>query len=205
MLIVIRANLLIQWCGYNVVRFQEAVTFKPSAAGKWSGQILNWKQQLGATGAFASLKPWTSQPGLRLTGISATTRVKAILDCVALDVLGGATETAALMGSAGPAFHSIVREKLAGVIVDLSQNPCRKAFTNASGIAKCMLTSSILYSYQRDGVILPLEMLLIQGHSPTIRIPPSMMPDEMLELATMGITLPNLAALLLALCLQRAF
>ena len=171
------------------------------ARAQWEIQIDEWKIRLGATdGRLASLEPWTSMPGLRLAGVSATLRVKEILNCLCMEVLGGAKATLKLMQKDD--FYSVVKAKMSGYICDLSQNPCRHAYTNAEGINKCMTTSSILYSFDRDRVILPLEMMLIQGHKDSLRIPPSTSPSELHDLAAMGISLPNLACILLAIWLQ---
>ena len=167
---------------------------------QWEHQVSEWKVHLGATNELASLEPWTSLPGLRLAGVPATLRVKEILNCLCMEVLGGARATQKLMQKDN--FHSVVKAKMSGYICDLSQNPCRHAYTNAEGINKCMTTSSILYAFDRDRVILPLEMMLIQGHKDTLRIPPSTSPNELHDLAAMGISLPNLACIFLAIWLQ---
>ena len=167
---------------------------KSDAASQWHSQIADWKADLGAKGKYLNLAPWSSLPGLRLTGISSTTRVKAILD------LGGPSKTACLM--ADPAYPENIRQAMAGVYVDVSQNPCRRAFTNKCGDMKCQHTASIVYSFGRDSVVLPFEMLLLQGHNANIVLPECMSLSELQDLAGMGIFLPNLAAVMLGLWLQ---
>ncbi len=90
---------------------------------KWELQISSWKNDLGATGPLSDLEPWTTMPGLRLAGVSPTTRVKEILNCVCMHNLGGATVTKELMKRRD--FYKLVRNQMAGVVCDLSQNPHR--------------------------------------------------------------------------------
>ena len=170
---------------------------------QWELQISAWKVALGATGLLSDLEPWTTMPRLRLAGVSPTTRVKEILNCVCMEILGGAYVTQELMKKQN--FHRLVRKQMAGVVCDLSQNPHRRAFTNVDCISKCMTTSSILYSFQHDRVILPVEMMLIQGHRENLRIPVSLSPGQLHDLAAMGISLPNLATLVLGIWLQFGF
>lgn len=176
---------------------------KADSTSQWHSQIADWKSELGAKGRHLNLAPWSSLPGLRLTGISSTTRVKAILDCVTMEILGGASKTAVLM--ADPAYPENIRQAMTGVYVDLSQNPVRRAFSNKSGDMKCQHTASIVYSFGRDSVVLPFEMLLLQGHNTNVVLPECMSLSELQDLAGMGIFLPNLAALMLGLWLQVDF
>ncbi len=68
-----------------------------------------------------------------------------------------------------------------------------------------MTTASVLYSFQHDRVILPMEMMLMQGHRKNLRIPVSLSPSQLHDLAAMGISLPNLAALVLGIWHQLGF
>ena len=111
------------------------------AAKKLQIQIADWRDALGCHGPFQSLQPWTSQKKRYLgLNVNATARVKAILDCAILEVLGGAAKVSSLSPEE-------ITSCMDGTLVDVSQNPCRKSFSNQGGQAKCMTTSSSLYSF----------------------------------------------------------
>ena len=48
------------------------------------------------------------------------------------------------------------RELLANLFVDCSQNPTRRAWSRA-GVSRCLTTSTSLYSFERDLLVLALE------------------------------------------------
>ena len=160
---------------------------------------MEWKEELGATGRLASLKPWT-QTHRRYHGISATERVLTILDCVTMSTLGGSQETSDIMKS--PNANALVESAMQHILVDVSQNPCRRAFSNMQEVSKCMHTASIIYSFRKDRVLLPFEMMMIHGHSMSMQVPNGMTPKELHDLAGMGINLPCLGLILASLMLS---
>lgn len=166
-------------------------------SAKWKEQIETWKEELGAVGPLASLRPWTGTSQRKFTGISTTDRVLNILDCVAIEKLGGAKLAAEALKS--PSAQQILMAAVEDVFVDVSQNPCRRAFTSSEGLSKCLHTATSLYSFQRDGVILPFELMQFQGHGLDIEIPTSMRQKELKDLAGQGICLPCLGLVVTAL------
>ena len=161
----------------------------PDNLPAWAQQALKIRSAIGAP---RNLKPWTFADR-RFTGISATNRAKACTDLAVLQYLG--VETAAR------SMNNLEDQTnlLSDLFVDLSQNPCRKAFTNQQGFTKCLTTASALYSFQKDRAVLPLELLLFQGHTKELKIPATMSPDAVRSLAGEGIALPCLATLLVAM------
>ena len=169
---------------------------------KWMVQVQDWRNDLGAVGKYEGLRPWTSLPGKRLTGVARTERAMNILDCVAIQALGGAEVAAALMQQQPETLRTwSITSALRDTLVDLSQNPQRRAFTNSAGISKCIHTSSILYSFGMDRILVPFEMMMLQGHSQGLRIPPQMSKASLQALAGMGVSLPCLGQILLAMML----
>lgn len=161
-------------------------------------QIADWLDELGLRqGEFQNLRLWTGMPGVKLTGVAHTARVLQILDCVTIQCLGGAKAARSILREADAA--NIIKARMEDVVVDLSQNPIRRAFSNDSGVAKCLTTSSVLYSYGRDRIILPLEKLFLQGHGPATKIPEAMSDRAIHELAGQGISLPILGLIVIAL------
>ena len=125
-----------------------------------------------------------------------TKRVLEILDCVAIACMGGANAAANVMNGRNPA--KAMQAALDDVYVDVSQNPQRRAYSRSNGILKCLHTATCLYSFKRDGVILPIELMFLQGHGLDIKIPPSMRQKQLHDLAGNGICLPCLGSILLA-------
>ena len=138
-------------------------------------------------------------PGRKYAGISPTSRVLNILDCVVIEKMGGA-ENAEILLSRPKASQSILAA-VEDIYVDVSQNPCRRSFTGSEGISKCIHTASCLYSYKRDGIILPFELMLLQGHALDLKIPDSMRQKQLHDLASMGISLPCLGMIIVSLML----
>ena len=134
------------------------------------------------------MSPWTSKTR-KYHGLRATERIKAILDCVAIEVLGGPTKVAVMKD------HEICKG-LENTLVDVSQNPIRRAFTNQKGEAKCLHTNTVLYSFHRDGVVLPFEQMLLLGHSRSLQIPACMKDKDLQSLSGMGICLPCIGLVL---------
>lgn len=133
----------------------------------------------------------------KYVGLSKTERHMAILNCVALHFLGGASKAEEVLSR--PSAKAEVVTCLADVVVDVSQNPCRRAFSNKDGNAKCLTTSSILYSFGKDRVLVAFEKMLLQGHSLALKIPSQMNNRSLQELAGQGISLPTLGLIMVAL------
>lgn len=167
----------------------------PSAAPD-AGTLPAWAQQdlkiRSSISAPRNLKPWTFAQR-RFTGINATVRAKACIDLAVLQYLG--------VENASRSMKDLDQqtELVSDLFVDISQNPCRKAFSNQEGCAKCLTTATVLYSCKKDRIVLPLELLMFQGHTKELKIPAEMSPDAVKCLAGEGIALPYLATLIVAM------
>ena len=163
----------------------------PSALPAWKGQEAEIRRSLGSKG----LMPLMCLPGRTFLGLQQTQRNMTCIDLALLQFLGvdGARNLTKCSQTTAEAM-------VAELFVDVSQNPCRKAFTNPSNkVSKCLTTSSSLYSCGKDRVVLPLELLFFQGHNADLQIPADMKQDALKELAGEGICLPCLATLVVAL------
>ena len=94
---------------------------------------------------------------------------------------------------------SEISEGLQDAFVDVSQNPVRRAFINQKGEIKCLHTNTQLYSFDRDGVIIPFEHMLLQGHSQSMMVPTSMSSKDLQALSGMGICLPCIGLVLISM------
>lgn len=154
----------------------------------WKVQARELRQDMGVP---SRLHPWT--PGRKLTGMPRSARVLECLDLACLQFLGSDRI------QSGQAADLDIENETRDLFVDVSQNPIRKAFTNSAGVSKCLTTSSSLYSFHRDGTVLPLEHLMFQGHGKEVCIPTTMTQAELKELAGEGICLPCLGAIMISL------
>ena len=122
------------------------------------------------------------------TGVPGTPRVHQIIDAVAVLKL---REFGALNRVTLESFQTM-KDVLKDVFVDISQNPRQRCFTNRQGINHCLATSSQLYSYGADRMLLPFELLLLQGHRRGLQLPSNMRSNQIKELAGEGMSLPCL-------------
>ena len=160
---------------------------------KWKQQSAEWRadMQVGA-----DVKPWTSHEGFQGNGFKHTDRSLELLDLVAVQTLisSGLSKSINKVGS------RLMKKQLGNVLVDLSQNPVRRCFTK-NGKSPCLTTSSQIYSFGRDSLLVPLEYMILQGHKRTIAIPDGMSGKQVKELAGEGMSLPCLALIVWCLVL----
>ena len=132
------------------------------AAPKWVTQVA---ERRAAMGIPMDLFLWT--PHMQAVGLCKTDRVLAIIELVALEYLA---VDPGLAVARTMTFTELAR-KLEDKFVDVSQNPKYASKANAAGILGCLATSSVVYSYHKDRIILPFELLLCQGHRRGLRVP----------------------------------
>ncbi len=166
---------------------------------RWEVQLQSWREQLAEEGIPMDAKPWTSEPAVQTTnGPPLSNRVRGILDAVACEVLGAQM------------ISSTFKEKLEALkhtYVDVSQNPCRKAFTSkrGTGMNHTLATSTQLFSFYRNGFLVPIEYMYLQGHRRSLAIPSEMSQRALRTLAGEGICVPCLATILISLWQMNAF
>lgn len=141
-------------------------------------------------GVSADCKPWTTQPGFMGRGLRRTERALELIDLAAVQTLVSSSQPNPIQRAQRD--RAWMRKQLSGVLVDLSQNPVRRCFTK-NGKTPCLTTSSNLYCFKRDSLLLPEEYMMLQGHQRTISIPDAMTGKQVQELAGEGMSLPSLA------------
>ena len=89
------------------------------------------------------------------------------------------------------------------VYCDVSQNPRFKSCTNSKGITGCLATSTILYSFGKDRIVLPLELSMIQGHRRGFHYPESVSSNQIRDLCGEGMSLPCLGVVIWCMYLTK--
>lgn len=158
---------------------------------KWKGQIVAWREALEIPRDW---RPFDLL-NMQIHGCRMTPRVQAILNMVVASKLGG--------------FYTkdrrTIRKAIQGTIVDISQNPIRRAFTPDHGVNHCLRTSAQLVHLGLERMILPAEMMMFQGHnSSKLKYPAgseAMSNRQARHLAGEGMFLPSLGLVVWCLLL----
>lgn len=152
-----------------------------------------------------ALCPWTEMPGVEYTGLTnLTPRIASLLDLGAIATLGSGKSAANAVAEARKTNDwGKIQHSMKDIYIDVSQNPVRQPWTNKDGVTKCLTTSSMLYSYGLQRMLLPVELLFLQGHRRNVTIPTRMAPRSVSLLAGEGIFLPSLGLLVQALVSAR--
>ena len=130
--------------------------------------------------------PWTSKHQQGTQGLSK--RALDLVDCVAMQKWKRARLPAR-------ASTELREEVLRDCIVDTSQSHARHPYSSEQGVAHCLTTSSRLYSFRRDRVLLGLEHLFLLGYPMNTKLPETMSENAARSLAGEAVALPCLAVL----------
>ena len=163
---------------------------------QWCKQIISWRDELGLS---RQRKPF-DMLNVSICGLEMTPRIRAILNLVVASKIAGkhcVTKAAILVA-------------ISTTIVDVSQNPCRRAFTPKSGVNHTLCTSSRLVHLGLMRVLLPVEAMLMQGHNiHNLKFPGvgqgALSNHQIRCLAGEGMFLPSLGMLIWALLMTGAF
>ena len=157
----------------------------------WSQQAMEQRRALGFAPGH---KPWTGSQEHCYTGMRVTPRIQECMD-LAFMATFGPSKTSSDLTSADKLV-------LANFFLDCSQNPLRRAWTNRAGITRCLTTSTSLYAFERDSLVLPVELMWFQGHRRDLTVPPELGQRGLRELAGEGICLPVLATVFAGLIMS---
>ena len=116
-------------------------------------------------------------------GLSLTKRVLDVLDVTAIKVLERNHQP---------------QNGLKNIYVDVSQSIMRNTYTNLDNISPCLTTSTELYSFGHDRVILPQEMMAMHGYQ-RITVPETILPRDLKTMVGGGMSLPCIGTVLMAL------
>ena len=146
-----------------------------------------------------SPRPWTACGLFRGCGISLTSRVRDLLDNMTL--LACAEKSLPLSSLTG----AQIRESVQGHWLDVSQCVTRHKRARLQECVPTFTTSTELYSFSHDRVVLGREMLQMHGHARDLKIPADVPESAVKDLAGQGIALPCLGSVLWALYLCKGF
>lgn len=164
---------------------------------QWKVQLAEWAESLGVNiQDIAGI--WTKD--MTGTGIlPLSERATAISDLVATEKFLTVCDFSHRdLGTVKALPFPTKKQMLKGVFCDISQNPKYRSCTSSEGFTGCLATSTMLYSYGKDRVVLPFELVLFQGHRRGIRFPTNMKPSKIRDLAGEGMSLPCLGSIIWA-------
>ncbi len=165
----------------------------------WKSQIVDWRQQLGMN---SNLLPF-DQVAKELRGLeSPTPRERAILNMVAIDKLVSGQFKPLKNGKSK---DTQVFEALRHCVVDLSQNPCRRSFTSQQNMKHALTTSTRAVHLGEWRVVVPRELMYMQGHPRSKVVPPETSQTWLRGLAGEGMALPCLGVCIFAQNLVKGF
>ena len=128
--------------------------FEQEQGDKGASWMVQAAEKRGQLGLAAACKPWT--PGMQGTGMPRTKRVDEILDVAAATHLAPSQWDLRFVEKQNLLRH---------VYCDVSQNPGQLKCTNRQGITSALTQSTIMYSFGRDGLVLPRELMMLKDTS----------------------------------------
>lgn len=132
--------------------------------------------------------PWTGRQAYRGQGLPNQDRTKDLLDCIAIQQM-------IRSGRRGP-----ITTLMQGAYADVSQSHNRKCYSVASQPVHTITTSTLLYSYGLDSVVLQNEIYRWHGFPRTLGCPDQV--SDMRSLVGNSMCAPCLGQALAVLCIM---
>ena len=172
-------------------RDRSAENQDPEEEAAWKSQVRAWRKSLGVGTA---VKPLDAMR-LQIRGLpNMNDRIRALLNMVILH-----------HGMDGPQDHLSLKASVKGIIVDVSQNPGRRPFTNKDGLHRTLTTSSLQVHLGKRRIVTPREMMFQQGYPTSMIVPEGMSQAALKKLAGEGMALPCLGLCLWCVFLLKGF
>lgn len=173
---------------------QNVLDDNASLAPNWLVQATALRSKLNVPKDF---KPWTSHSHFKGVGLSQTKRNLEMVDLGFIQACHSAKRSYSVAAAKREGLFD-------GLVVDVSQNPCRSPWTTQSGHAHTLTTSTLLYSYKMDRMLQPIEYLLLQGYQGTVNLE-GLKADSIRKMAGEGVALPCLATILSCIHATKGF
>ena len=171
---------------------QEPTLPSPRVPAQWQLQSCKWRSDLRVSPTFS---PWTSHAEFQGLDLKRQKRALDLVDCAWVSAYKRAK-----LETTGEALQHGLHNDL---FVDVSQNHVRRPLSCKDGNLRTLLTSSMLYHYGTDRVLLPVEHLFLQGYDHEVVIPDGVSSEDVRKLAGEAIALPSLASVLWSLHLTK--
>ena len=126
-------------------------------------------------------------------GLPRTPRILDLLDIAACTRLN----------SQGGSRHGHTGSRFGSFFVDTSQSHSRRCWTGAEGQNRTFTTSTELYHFGHDRIVLPWEMLLMLGFPGNVRVPRDLNPRDLKTMIGNSMSLPSVGTLLWSLHVMR--
>lgn len=160
---------------------------------KWKQSSLNAREKYQVSNSY---RPWTGKADFKGVGMSKTNRVLDLLDLVVIEAMKGRTKRTL---SEATSF-------LKDSYIDVSQSHDRKVVTNRSGVTPTVTTATELYSFNKDRLVLPQEIMRMHGHClEQTRFPAGMSLAEMRRLAGEGMAVCCIGTVIWCVYLTKHF
>lgn len=179
-----------QW-GSLFKTYQESQSQKPMVerGTKWRQRSAAIRESLLISPTYS---PWTRRNEFQGLGIPHTQRVLDLLNVVTAERLYS-------LEIPFSARDSQIEEAMAESFVDVSQSHDRRPCSHQHGCLPTVTTSTLLYSFSKDSVVLPQELFMLHGFPRHMAIPPGMTQSNFRSMVGNGMCAPSLAQSLGAL------
>ena len=145
------------------------------------------------TGVSLGFNLWTGRDGFVGEGVGRTARVLDLIDVAACARLKDLEQCGKGCKSKAPVNH---RDAFNDFLLDYSQSHSRKPWTRRNGVNPTFTTSTELYSFGADRIVLPREMMLMHGFPPNAKIPKNMRQCTLKNMVGNGMSVPCVATVL---------
>lgn len=155
---------------------------------KWKMDSAKWRDVLGVPPKFA---PCKGRDAFQPQGLpSPTDRVKVLLDCISIEHLSTLDRSSKREG---------IEDVMKGAFAEISQSHLRRCYSLPGFPVPTLTTSTVLYSFELDSVVLPSEMFRWHGYPRNLVFPESL--HDVKSLLGNSMCAPCLRQALVALCI----
>ena len=133
---------------------------------------------------------WTSRDEFVAEGLRLSARHQDLIDTLAVKLL---------LAKRGQHALDVLKD----TYLDISQGHDRMKHSRADGVACTFTTSTLLYPYSEDRVVLPFEMMLMHGFPRSAIAPRSIGQRALKDMVGNGMSLPCLATMIWAFWVMR--
>ena len=154
--------------------------------------MAEWEEESGIPSGLAL---WTGRTAFKGTQLPRTERVLSIVDTVCAQKIKDARIPLSLIK------EESISKIMANCVVDISQNPCRRAFSkpapDSTNILPCLTSSSRLYAYGVDRMLYGAEHFALQGWDKNNVVAPAGVSEiKLAEMAGQGMFVPSIGSIL---------